>query len=335
MAKKEKKKRSLKSKLIIACSTIVCIAIVFLIAGGNILYSFALDRNSPFGLEKIMMAHISKTDFSEENMANTSQQYSGFGGAKEDIEWFDKTAEERYITSEDNLKLHGYFLENKGSNKYALICHGYTSKAHDMVASSKRFYDLGFNILAPDARAHGQSEGNIRGMGWLERNDILLWLNEIIKADENAEIILYGVSMGGATVMMVSGEELPENVKCIVEDCGYSSVWDEFYVQIQEMVHLKPFPLLNIASVVTSIRGGYNFKEASATNQVAKCKVPMLFIHGDNDMFVPFRMLDIVYEAAQCEKEKLVVEGASHAMSSAVNPDLYWETIENFIGNHM
>lgn len=333
--KNQKKKRSTKSKIIIAVSVILCFLIVMTVAMANILYSFALDRNSPFGLEKIMMASLSKTDFSEENMSGTSQQYSGFGGSKEDIKWFDDNAKETYITSKDGLKLHAFSIENEGSHKYMIVCHGYTSKAHDMTASSKRFFDMGFSILAPDARAHGESEGNIRGMGWLEKEDILLWIDEIIKADKKAEIALYGISMGGATVMMVSGEELPENVKCIIEDCGYSSVWDEFHVQIKEMLHLPSFPFLNVASVVTDLRAGYSFTEASATEQVKKCKIPMLFIHGDSDTFVPYKMLDIVYEAATCEKEKLIVPGASHAMSSAVDPDLYWETVGNFIDVYM
>lgn len=331
---KNKKKRSKKRKLIIAVSAILVVCAVMTVAMGNILYSFALDRTSPFGLEKIMMASLKKTDYSKENMENTSQQYSGFGGSEKDIKWFDKTADEMFITSEDGLKLHAYTLDND-SHKYMIVCHGYTSKAHDMVVSIKHFHDMGFNILAPDARAHGDSEGNIRGMGWLERKDVMLWIDEILKKDSKAEIALYGISMGGATVMIVSGEDLPENVKCIIEDCGYSSVWDEFHIQIKSMLKLPSFPLLNVASVVTKVRAGYNFKEASATEQVKKCKVPMLFIHGDADTFVPFSMLDVVYEAAECEKDKLVVPGASHAMSSAVAPDVYWNTVETFIEKNM
>ncbi|MEC2597045.1 alpha/beta hydrolase, partial [Bacillus cereus] len=94
------------------------------------------------------------------------------------------------------------------------------------------------------------------GMGWHDRKDVLIWIQQILKKDPNAEIALFGVSMGGATVMMTSGEDLPSNVKVIIEDCGYSTVIDEFTYQLKDLFHLPKFPVMNAANTVTKLRAG-------------------------------------------------------------------------------
>ena len=163
------------------------------------------------------------------------------------------------------------------------------------------------------------------------------WVDAIVEQDPQAEVVLFGISMGGATVMMTAGEEdLSPAVKCVIEDCGYSSVWDEFAGQLKEMFGLPAFPVLDAASLVTQIRAGYGFKEASAADQVAKTSLPILFIHGEEDDFVPYWMLDVVYDAcASPDKEKLSVPGAAHGEASGVAPETYWATVEAFLGRHM
>ena len=140
--------------------------------------------------------------------------------------------------------------------------------------------------------------------------------------------------MGGATVMMTAGEALPPHVKAIVEDCGYTSAWDEFSGQLKAQFGLPAFPMMQIASVITRMRAGFWLSEADAVKQVAKSKTPILFIHGEEDTFVPFWMMDVLYEAAHCEKEKLAVPGAGHGMASSVDPDGYWSTVEVFVGRY-
>lgn len=158
-------------------------------------------------------------------------------------------------------------------------------------------------------------------MGWPERRDVVRWCQQLIAEDPEAEIVLYGVSMGAATVMMASGEaDLPVQVRCVIEDCGYTSVWDEFSGQLKELFGLPPFPVLNAADLVCRIRAGYSITEASALRQVERSVTPTLFIHGEEDTFVPFWMLEELYQAASCEKEKLAVPGAAHAESAAVAP---------------
>lgn len=244
----------------------------------------------------------------------------------------------KYMQSHDSLKLtlQADLYENKNSkSKWAVVVHGYTGQAAEMTRWVRGFHEKGFHVLAPNLRGHGQSEGNYIGMGWHDRLDIVDWLKMIVKEDPQAEIVLFGLSMGAATVMMTSGEELPANVKVIVEDCGYSSVSEVFVHQLDDLFGLPEIPFILAANSVTKIRAGYDIYKASAVKQVAKSKTPMLFIHGDEDTFVPFEMLDKVYEAAQVEKEKLIINGAMHGEAVKVNPDLYWKTIWKFVDGYI
>lgn len=250
--------------------------------------------------------------------------------------WIAKNSSDRYIVSDDGLTLHGHFAENPDADgKYAIVCHGYTGNATSINAYAKGIYSLGFSVLCPNARAHGKSEGELIGMGYLERRDIIGWINEIIKTDPAAQILLFGVSMGGATVLFTSGEaDLPTNVKAIVSDCAFSSVYDEVGNVMKRYASFLPdFPIVDSGSVVCELKDGYSFRDASCVDAVKRSSTPTLFIHGSKDTFVPFYMLDILYENAACEKEKLVINGAGHGASRKTDPDLYWATVKNFIEN--
>lgn len=241
-----------------------------------------------------------------------------------------------YISSDDGLKLHNYKIINKNvSKKWVIIVHGYTSKGFNMTSYAKNFYNMRYNIMIPDLRAHGESEGHYIGMGWDDRNDIINLIDYILAEESDAEIVLFGVSMGAATVMMVSGEKLPSNVKAIIEDCGYTSAWEQFAYQLKTLFNLPEFPMMNIADIICKIRNGYFISDASAIKQVKKSVIPTLFIHGNCDSFVPFEMQEKLYDACKAEKEKVVIEGATHAQAAFVNPELYWLSIVNFLDKYV
>ena len=126
------------------------------------------------------------------------------------------------------------------------------------------YYEAGYQVIAPDLRACGESEGDYVGMGWLDRKDVLQWIDYIIEQDPEAKIVVHGISMGAATTMMTAGESTPDNVKAFVEDCGYTSVWDIFSSELQLRFGLPEFPILYTASGVARLRAGYSFTEASA-----------------------------------------------------------------------
>ncbi len=246
-----------------------------------------------------------------------------------------KDKEDVFINSFDNLKLHGYILKTENSDKWAITVHGYTNKAESMSAMAYKYHSLGYNILMPDLRGHGKSEGSYVGMGWHDRLDILKWIDLIIKENKDAKILLHGISMGAGTVMMVSGEELPENVKVIIEDCGYTSAKEQLAYNLKTMFKLPSFPILNFCSLITKIKDNYFLSEASAIKQLQKAKVPILFIHGDKDKFVPFYMLDKLYNACSSKKDKLIIKDVGHAKSESLKSDLYWNKVEDFIKPYM
>lgn len=135
--------------------------------------------------------------------------------------------------------------------------------------------------------------------------------------------------------MMTAGEKLPDNVKVVVEDCGYATVSDVFIYQLDDLFGLPEFPVIQAANTVTNLRAGYDLYEASAVEQLKKSRLPILFIHGDQDTFVPFEMLKSVYNAAAGEKEQLIIEGAGHGEAVKVNPAAYWQTVDGFMGEHL
>ena len=211
-----------------------------------------------------------------------------------------------------------------------IMVHGYRGDGASIISPIKQMKKAGYNLLIPDLRGHGFSEGDYIGMGWDDREDIIQWIDYLLSKDPHASIILYGVSMGGATVMDVAGEKLPHQVKAIIEDCGYTSVWDIFKAHI-DMNNIESEVALHMASLVTKIRAGYYLEDVRPIEQVKKSQTPMLFIHGAEDNFVPFSMVNELYNAATCPKEKLVIQGAGHANSCSVNSELYYQTIFRFI----
>lgn len=243
------------------------------------------------------------------------------------------------IQSSDRLKLHGYLCRQKEGadtgGQWAVLVHGYNDSGLWFREEALSFYKQGFHLLLPDSRGHGKSQGAYVGMGWHDRLDIVSWIHWITDQDPDAKIVLYGVSMGAATVMMAAGEALPSNVKAIVEDCGYTSAWDILKYQLKAQFHLPAYPVLACASLITRLRAGYGLKEANAINCVSKTKIPILFIHGTEDSFVPFEMSKRLYEACKSDKEYLAVEGAVHVKSALVGGLTYWNKVFRFLDRYL
>ena len=310
-----------KKKKIIISLTVILLLItvgtgVFI---GNYFYNLAIN---PFTSKDMIFGDDDDTE----------------GEIEEDVNWLIKNSNytDKYINSFDNLKLHGYEVKNKiKTDKWAIVVHGYTSEGELVSSKAKHFYEMGYNILVPDLRGHGKSEGDYIGMGWDDRLDIIDWINFILEDNPNSEIVLHGTSMGSATVLSVSGENLPDNVKAIIADCGYTSVWDEFTYQLKALFDLPSFPVMNLSNMVTMLKAGYSLKDASPIDQVAKSKTPILYIHGDKDYFVPYYMMDELYNATSSEKSKLTIKDAGHAKADLVNPDLYWNTVSSFLDKYI
>ena len=249
-----------------------------------------------------------------------------------------RALQDTLIRSERGERLHALYVRAaQPTGKTAVIVHGYTDNAVRMLPIGYLYSrQLGCNILLPDLHAHGESEGEAVRMGWLDRLDVLRWMdtaNELF--GDSTRMVVHGISMGAATTMMVSGETLPAYVKCFVEDCGYTSVWDEFSGELKNQFGLPTFPLLDVTSWLCGLRYNWTFREASALEQVKKCTLPMFFIHGDKDDFVPTWMVHPLYEAKPAPKELWLVPGAAHAVSYKENKVEYTRRVRDFTGKYI
>ncbi len=252
--------------------------------------------------------------------------------------WVDtQNYEHIVIKNRKNKPIHSLIIKQKEPSDKWLVCvHGYTSSPKGMGSYALHYYERGYNIILPALRGHDMSEHQHISMGWLDRLDVFDWIQHLISTyGSDIQIVLHGVSMGAATVMMTTGEELPENVKCCVADCGFSTVWDEFKNELKVTYHLHAFPTLHSASIVSKIFGGYGFKEASSLKQLQKSKTPTIFLHGEKDEFVPYRMMDLNYNAAACEKEKVSIPDAEHAEAHLIHPEIYWPAVFRFVDKYV
>ena len=293
-----------------------------LTVAGGILYDYMLSRNPKmlFGplkkdREDFIAGEMTRADISEETLA-----------------WAEQTTfSQRQTYAYDGISLNAYCFEQpKGSQRWLIAVHGYGNNAASMFAVAKPFYEMGYNVLIPECRGTGHSGGSYYGMGWVDRMDVIKWCKQIIADQPQAEIVLYGVSTGADAVLMASGEEtLPVNVRCIISDTAYSRLTDlSNYLMKKRGL---PAGMLTFAtSLVTYIRAGYSFANASAVNQVAKSHTPTLFIHGSEDKIFPVEMAYELYEAAQCPKDLLIVDGAAFGYSMFADYNKYWEAVVKF-----
>ena len=226
---------------------------------------------------------------------------------------------------------HAYYTLNGSSHTAAIVIHGWRDCAIDFFDIARLYHQQhGCHVLMPDLHAHGLSEGDAVGMGWHDRLDILQWM-EIAHNQWGADtIIVHGVSMGAATAMNVAGETMPSWLKSIrfIEDCGYTSVWDEFGYQLRQEFGLPAFPLLYTTSLLCKLKYGWSFGEASSLNKIQHSPHPMLFIHGDSDDFVPTFMVHQLYRVKPQPKRLWITKGAQHALSYTDYPEDYARQIK-------
>lgn len=227
----------------------------------------------------------------------------------------------------------------------AVILHGYTDNSIRMMMIAYMYSkQLGYNVLLPDLYGHGLTDGNEVRMGYLDRLDALRWIetaDELFgKPFSGIRVVVHGISMGAATTMMVSGEvekgfhQLPY-VKCFVADCGYTSVWDQFKSELSAQFNLPAFPLLHVSSWLCQLRYGWNFSEASPLRAVKQCSLPMLFIHGDADTFVPTSMVHELYEAKSSPKQIWLAPNVDHAHAYREYPEEYTKIVKDFLDKYM
>lgn len=323
----------LKRILAVILTIIIIIWIATILIGGYFV-RYALYRDGAGGNREIKNEQVKiENQDSDKAIIDRNKQEE-----KSDVKnWSEQTPHETLeIKAKDDITLRAtaYYnkTENQENHNWIIVAHGYRSTPAGVASVGMHFYkEKGYNVLIPSMRATEESEGKYIGMGWLDKDDIIGWINKIIEKDKNAKIILHGSSMGAATVLMASGEKLPSNVKAIISDSSYTSVWDIFKSELKARFNLPPFPLMQMFRVIAQIKAKYDIKEGSVINQVKKSKTPTLLIHGDADDFVPVTMEPEIYNALPVEKDQLIIHGAGHTQSRYREPEMYYKKVFEFV----
>ncbi len=235
-----------------------------------------------------------------------------------------------YITAKDGLKLCGHLIEQQNANGMFIMFHGYRSDPFtDFAAAVRPIYDMGFSILMVDQRAHGNSNGNHICFGAKERYDVVSWCEYVEKCCPGIPVVLDGVSMGAATVMMAAGLVLPDNVKALICDCGYTSPADICRICMRKWYKLPSFPLLYTSDLLTRAIAHFSFCESDAREALSRNTRPILLVHGTGDDFVPYKMSEQNFAACtMCDAELFLVKGAEHGMSFLVDQAGYMEKMK-------
>lgn len=259
----------------------------------------------------------------------------------ETLEWLEAANSQTISTVSDD----GYFLvakqfymleDDEPNHLWAIVLHGYTGWKEEMYPFAYWYYKEGYQVIVPDLRCQGESEGDFIGMGWTDHYDCNLWIDYILTQDADARIVIHGQSMGAATALMMTGDAaLSDHVAAVISDCAYTDAYSMFGDKVTEWFYLPAFPLVDSARIALLLRGGYDLADASALNAVAKSNTPTLFIHGASDAMISSDMSQDLYAAATCPKELLIIEGAGHAQAQDKDPAAYYGAIQDFLQEYV
>lgn len=292
-------KKKNRNRLIAFLSGIVIIVAFCGVYVGNYFVDYAVarpetDEDDPLSPPSIESEiELNNVKINDENIAKMKQELP---------------PTELNISSNDGLNLWANIYEQSGDN-WAILVHGYQSSHKSVEDLAYEYYIRGYNIITPDLRGHGNSDGGYVGMGLFDSDDMILWINYILELNENAKIILHGESMGAATVMITAGhKDLPSNVVAVIEDSGYTDGYQMMKEQLEYRFGLPSFPIMNLANMMTIVRAGYNMNDANPLKSLENATIPILFMHGEKDIFVLPYMHTILYETYKGPKDSIIFE---------------------------
>ena len=252
-------------------------------------------------------------------------------------EWISEKSKKVQIDNSEKKTLTALEIKNEHvSNSYIIICHQYGGSPEAMEEYAKHFYDLGFNIMIPFMRGHGESSYNNISLGWEDRLDIADWAESIVKKDEKAKIALFGVSLGANAVTLASAEDLPDNVRLVISDSCYTSIDELVKEYLKNETNMSSLLTSNLMSVFGKNKLGESFKNADTTVKVRCIELPVMFINGENDSVVPPLLSKKLYENCEAEGvEEVLIENGTHGKNLEADKDAYWSNIDAFILNNL
>ena len=303
--------------------------------------AFMVHREYMHGLDYICNLSLCRGSkaflFNCNNITTELKAYENIRGEFPKIKkWYKKVRPERmYILGSSKRPLYLRMIKQPvKSQKWVIAAHGYGCTGRSMLFCAKKFYENGFNVIIPDLPCHGRSYGRYIGMGQYEYKDILIIADKIKALYADAKILLYGISMGAATVLTAAGTR-PENIDCVVSDCSFSDARSVLKFQLGNIFHVPTFPLINDLDRVYRKKTGFSLKNADIKKSAAGSVPPTLFIHGGADNIVPTSNVYKLYNAASCPKDLLIVKGAGHGVSAYTDIDTYWKKVFDFTQEHM
>ena len=248
----------------------------------------------------------------------------------------DREYEAVTIFSDDGLKLFGRYYHIRDGAPLDICFHGYRSRSlTDFAGGSEMSFEMGHNLLLVDQRAHGRSEGRTISFGIRERWDVLRWVDYAVERFvPESRILLYGVSMGAATVLMASGLDLPANVRGIVADCPYSRPMD-IILHVGKSNPLPQWLIRPFVILGAKLFGGFNVREADAAEAVSRTNTPVLIIHGEADSFVPPTMSELSHSTNCSMVQRVTFPGANHALSYLSDTPRYRKIVQEFVNSHL
>jgi len=247
-----------------------------------------------------------------------------------------KTRNARWVNtlSYDGLTLKARYFDN-GHKNTIILFHGYRSAAaRDFSCAVKMYTQLGFNVLLVDQRSHGKSEGKLITFGIKESRDVISWIrftNESLKAEN---VVLGGMSMGATTVLLACVHRLPENVRCIIADSGFTSPVDIINKVARQYFRVNAKLFIPILNLFCLLFGKFSLFSMNTVDSLKKSNLPVLFIHGKIDTFVPCEMSVTNHNSIKDRSELLIVENANHGMGFLVEPEKVYNTLKKFLEKH-
>lgn len=252
-------------------------------------------------------------------------------------DWINQVHPEKLtmMADDDYILVARKIIVKPDNDKWAVILHGYNGKAEDIYDIAKHYADEDFNILMPDLRANGESEGSFMGMGWTDRLDVINWIDVILEENPSAQIVIHGVDVGADTALMLAGEPVKSSIKAIVAEGAYTSAWDVVKKEYAARYQWPAFPIVNMMNPVTKIWGGYSLKEADAVKQVKNTQIPILLIHGGQDTYATDDMTKELDEAISSAHEVLEIAAGVHEYCRYTETDTYYNGTFRFVDTYV
>ena len=253
-------------------------------------------------------------------------------------EWLGTVTREKLTLEADDksILVARKIVADEENSKWVVILHGYNGSMEDIYDIAMHYVEKGYNVLMPDLRAHGESEGSFFGMGWLDRMDVINWIDVILKDNPSAEVVIHGIDIGADAALMLTGEPVKSSVKAIVAEGAYTNAWEVVKQEYKTRHEKWPvFPLLHMINPVMKVWAGYSLKEADAVKQVKNSNIPILLIRGENDTYATEEMTNQLDKAIASEHEVFTVPTGTHEDCRYAEPDNYYKKTFDFVGKYI